>query len=218
MVHPMRAQYLCTTSQAKKVTVLVWLLACLLALPTAVARVHLPVQDGSKFYCILDWDRPWLFQSHQIYLLVTVLLVPGTMMVVSYISIICQLHRINIERRSLSINTAIPLAYKYHSSKVEKYPGPAVSPSTDLTSRQTGQTVTETSEFITTSPDSIKITDTQIVEEFDDGKPRKCWSILSYRDKNSRSQSVIIKQTKHKQRRLSDFIGLSKVTNYHLTI
>ena len=55
----MKAQYLCTTSQAKKVTVLVWLLASLLALPTAVARVHLPVQDGSKFYCILDWDRPW---------------------------------------------------------------------------------------------------------------------------------------------------------------
>ena len=73
----MKAQYLCTTSQAKKVTVLVWLLASLLALPTAVARVHLPVQDGSKFYCILDWDRPWLLQSHQIYLLVTVLLVPG---------------------------------------------------------------------------------------------------------------------------------------------
>ena len=123
-------------------------------------------------------------------------------MVVSYISIICQLHRINIERRSLTINTAIPLTYKYHSSKVE---------TTDQTSRQTGQTLSETTEFITTSPDSIKITETQIVEEFDDGKPRKCWSILSYREKNSRSQSVIIKQTKHEQRRLSDFIGLSKV-------
>ena len=208
VVHPMRAQYLCTTSQAKKVTVLVWLLASCLALPTAVARVHLPVQDGSKFYCIPDWDRPWLFKSHEIYLLVTVLVVPGTMMVVSYLSIICQLHRINIERRSLTINTALPLAYKYHSSKVEKYQGP----STDLTSRQTGQTVSESTEFITTSPDSLKITEAQIVEEFDDGKPRKCWSILSYRDKNSRSQSVIIKQTKTQQRRLSDFIGLSKVT------
>ena len=41
------------------------------------AQVHLPVHDGSKYYCILDWDRPWLFQSHEIYLLVTVLLVPG---------------------------------------------------------------------------------------------------------------------------------------------
>ena len=143
--------------------------------------------------------------------LTSTLLLGRTMMVVSYISIICQLHRINIERRSLAINTAIPLAYKYHSSKVEKYQGPSGSPSTDLTSRQTGQTVSETTEFLTTSPDSIKITETQIVEEFDDGKPRKCWSILSYREKNSRSQSVIIKHTKHEQRRLSDFIGLSKV-------
>ena len=135
------------------------------------------------------------------------------MMVVSYISIICQLHRINIERRSLTINTAIPLTYKYHSSKVEKYQAASGSPSTDLTSRQTGPSLSETTEFIntSTSPDSIKISETQIVEEFDHGKPRKCWSILSYRDKNSRSQSVIIKQTKHKQRRLSDFIGLSKV-------
>ena len=135
-------------------------------------------------------------------------------MVVSYISIICQLHRINIERRNLTINTAIPLAYKYHSSKVEKYQEASGSQSADLTSRQTGQTLCETTEFITTSPDSMKISETEIVEEFDEGKPRKCWSILSYRDKNSRSQSVIIKQTKHKQRRLSDFIGLSKVTFY----
>ena len=77
VVHPMKAQYMCTTSQAKKVTVMVWLLASLLALPTSVARVHLPVHDGSKFYCVLDWDRPWLFQSHELYLLGVVLLVPG---------------------------------------------------------------------------------------------------------------------------------------------
>ena len=35
----MRAQYLCTTSQAKKVTCLVWVLAALLALPTGMVRV-----------------------------------------------------------------------------------------------------------------------------------------------------------------------------------
>ena len=35
------------------------------------------MHDGSKYYCILDWDRPWLFQSHELYLLVAVLLVPG---------------------------------------------------------------------------------------------------------------------------------------------
>ena len=34
----MKAQYLCTTSQAKKVTILVWLLALLLAIPTAIVR------------------------------------------------------------------------------------------------------------------------------------------------------------------------------------
>ena len=35
----MKAQYLCTTSQAKKVTILVWLLAVILSLPTAIVYV-----------------------------------------------------------------------------------------------------------------------------------------------------------------------------------
>ena len=132
------------------------------------------------------------------------------MMMVSYISIICQLHRINIERRSLTINTALPLTYKYHSSKVEKSEGGQASPSNSVLVGQTVTEATETTEA-TSFQDSIKITETELVEEFDDGRPRKCWSMLSYRDKQTRSQSVIIKQKKQKQRRLSDFIGLSKV-------
>ena len=40
VVHPMKAQYLCTTSQAKKVTILVWLLALVLAIPTAIVRYY----------------------------------------------------------------------------------------------------------------------------------------------------------------------------------
>ena len=39
VVHPMKAQYLCTTSQAKKVTILVWLMAVILSLPTAIVYV-----------------------------------------------------------------------------------------------------------------------------------------------------------------------------------
>ena len=37
----MKAQYLCTTSQAKKVTLLVWVMSALLAVPTAVVRVRI---------------------------------------------------------------------------------------------------------------------------------------------------------------------------------
>ena len=43
VVHPMKAQYLCTTSQAKKVTILVWLLAVILSLPTAIVYVSIMV-------------------------------------------------------------------------------------------------------------------------------------------------------------------------------
>ena len=48
VVHPMKAQYLCTTSQAKKVTILVWLLAVILSLPTAIVYVSI------LKYCRLD--------------------------------------------------------------------------------------------------------------------------------------------------------------------
>ena len=41
VVHPMRAQYLCTTSQAKKVTCLVWVVAAILAVPTGITRVSI---------------------------------------------------------------------------------------------------------------------------------------------------------------------------------
>ena len=48
VVHPMKAQYLCTTSQAKKVTILVWLLAVILSLPTAFVYVSI------YKYCQID--------------------------------------------------------------------------------------------------------------------------------------------------------------------
>ena len=41
VVHPMRAQYMCTTSQAKKVSILVWIMSAMLAVPTAIVRVSI---------------------------------------------------------------------------------------------------------------------------------------------------------------------------------
>ena len=66
-------------------------------------------------------------------------LLTRTLVLFSYISTICQLHRVNIERRSLFINTAIPLVYKYPSSKVMKYQEASGSQSADLTSRHTAE-------------------------------------------------------------------------------
>ena len=118
-------------------------------------------------------------------------------MVVSYVSIICQLHRINIERRSLTVNTALPLTYK--SSRLEKCEALGSS------SVQPGQTPaqsTETSEFTTISREA----ETEIVEEFVQGTSKKSWPVLSYR-----SHSMMVKKNTDRQRRLSDFIGLAKV-------
>ena len=78
VVHPMRAQYLCTTSQAKNVTMLVWVMSALLAVPTGIVRVNLPVGERvPSFWCVPDWDQPWLFRTHEIYLMVVILVIPG---------------------------------------------------------------------------------------------------------------------------------------------
>ena len=78
VVHPMRAQYLCTTSQAKKVTIMVWIMSAMLAVPTAIVRVNLSVGVRvPAHWCVLDWDRPWLFRIHELYVMVAILIVPG---------------------------------------------------------------------------------------------------------------------------------------------
>ena len=70
-------------NQARRVCYLLWLLAALLSAPTLVARVYVEVckykdkdkgEDKTKkkslqvgervtaYWCILDWDRPWLWR------------------------------------------------------------------------------------------------------------------------------------------------------------
>lgn len=126
-------------------------------------------------------------------------------MVVSYISIICQLHRINIERRNLTLTTALPLTYK--SARLDKVEGGPASSSTQGHNLET----TETTEFSSRQGDSIKVTETEMVEQLDDGRPNRCWSMLNYRERKTRSQSVMVKKTRERQRRLSDCIGLAEV-------
>ena len=92
--HILHQTYRKSVCQAKKVTKGLWLLAAVLSLPTAYARVNMEVIDRYKkmgFYpsqlkvgervkahwCVLDWDRPWLWRSHELYLLVTILVLPG---------------------------------------------------------------------------------------------------------------------------------------------
>ena len=29
------------------------------------------------YWCVLDWDRPWLFRLHELYVMVAILIVPG---------------------------------------------------------------------------------------------------------------------------------------------
>ena len=53
-------------------------MSALLAVPTGIVRVNLPVGERfPSFWCIPDWDQPWLFRTHEIYLMVVILVIPG---------------------------------------------------------------------------------------------------------------------------------------------
>ncbi|XP_049790292.1 gastrin/cholecystokinin type B receptor-like [Schistocerca nitens] len=88
IVHPMRAKYICTISQARKIILGIWCASFLLALPAIFVQIHLPV--GLKvqaFWCVRDWEHEALWRLHELYMLVLILVVPTCIMAAAYTSI-----------------------------------------------------------------------------------------------------------------------------------
>ncbi|XP_047120148.1 pyroglutamylated RF-amide peptide receptor-like [Schistocerca piceifrons] len=88
IVHPMRAKYICTISQARKIILGIWCASFLLAFPAIFVQIHLPV--GLKvqaFWCVRDWEHEALWRLHELYMLVLILVVPTCIMAAAYTSI-----------------------------------------------------------------------------------------------------------------------------------
>ena len=58
IVHPLKAQYLCTMSKAKKTVVITWILAFLLAIPIIVVQV--------SFFYTQNMSYKYLFLAQKI--------------------------------------------------------------------------------------------------------------------------------------------------------
>lgn len=101
IVHPMRAKYICTLSQARKIIISIWLLSALMACPTLLVQILLPVGERFKaFWCVRNWESRALWHYHEIYMLVLVLVVPALIMMVAYTLICWEVWRV-MEKRSL---------------------------------------------------------------------------------------------------------------------
>ncbi|XP_050734737.1 QRFP-like peptide receptor isoform X2 [Eriocheir sinensis] len=88
IVYPMRAQYRCTISQAKRLCVGLWLLSLLLASPVILMQVHMEVGSRVRaFWCVRDWDSPRLWRGYETYMMAVVLLLPASVMAAAYTAI-----------------------------------------------------------------------------------------------------------------------------------
>ncbi|XP_008482465.1 gastrin/cholecystokinin type B receptor-like [Diaphorina citri] len=95
IMYPMKAKYICTMSQTKKTIAAIWLISAILAAPILLVQILLPV--GVKiqaFWCVRNLDNLLLWRIYEVYMLLVILVVPTTIMTVTYSTIALEIHRI----------------------------------------------------------------------------------------------------------------------------
>ncbi|XP_026675318.1 QRFP-like peptide receptor isoform X3 [Ceratina calcarata] len=95
IVHPMKAQYTCTISQARKIVIITWVASFLLGIPMIFTQTHKEV--GLRiiaYWCVRDSDAGLLWRAHEVYMLVLVLVLPLTIMIFCYTAICWEIWRV----------------------------------------------------------------------------------------------------------------------------
>ncbi|XP_012270260.1 QRFP-like peptide receptor [Orussus abietinus] len=128
IVHPMRAQYTCTISQARRIVTMTWVLSFLLAIPIVFTQTHKEVgQRYLAYWCVRDSDSETLWRLHEVYMLLLVLVVPLIVMAFCYTAICWEIWRVMkrryhmTSRRALNPNCndaeCIPMNQRHSSSR-----------------------------------------------------------------------------------------------------
>ncbi|KAK0076159.1 hypothetical protein PV326_011022, partial [Microctonus aethiopoides] len=108
IVHPMRAQYTCTISQARRIVVVTWVAAFLLAIPMLFTQIHKPVGERiHAYWCVRDWDWLLLWRLHEVYMLLLVLVVPLVVMAFCYTAICWEIWRVMKRRYHMTSRHAL---------------------------------------------------------------------------------------------------------------
>ncbi|XP_014469814.1 PREDICTED: pyroglutamylated RFamide peptide receptor-like isoform X4 [Dinoponera quadriceps] len=117
IVHPMRAQYTCTISQARKIVIITWIAAFLLGIPIVFTQMHRQV--GLRFiayWCVRDSEAGLLWQIHEVYMLLLVLVLPLAIMAFCYTTICWEIWRVMKRRYHLTSRHAL------HPNNMESIP------------------------------------------------------------------------------------------------
>ncbi|TRY73004.1 hypothetical protein TCAL_09110 [Tigriopus californicus] len=109
IVHPLKSQYLCTISKAKKTILVAWIAAFFLAIPVLFAQIHLEVGVRYKAYwCVRDIDNPAKWRAQELYLLLIILVIPSVVMSFCYGKIIREVCQVVRQRSNLTQNYGKP--------------------------------------------------------------------------------------------------------------
>ncbi|XP_046673377.1 gastrin/cholecystokinin type B receptor-like isoform X2 [Homalodisca vitripennis] len=108
IVHPMKAKYICTISQAKKIILSTWVASVLLAMPTLHIQVHMEVGHYFKaYYCSLDYDNRPHLQLYMVYMLFLIFIIPTTVMLVTYSTICWEIRQVMKQRHHMVIKMLV---------------------------------------------------------------------------------------------------------------
>ncbi|XP_066597549.1 QRFP-like peptide receptor [Prorops nasuta] len=108
IVHPMRAQYTCTISQARRIVIITWIASFLLGIPMLFTQRHKEV--GLRvvaYWCVRDWDSELLWRVHEVYMLVLVLVLPLAVMAFCYTAICWEIWRVMKRRYHMTSRHAL---------------------------------------------------------------------------------------------------------------
>lgn len=108
IVHPMRAQYTCTISQARKIVIITWIASFLLGIPMIFTQTHKKV--GVRliaYWCVRDSEAGLLWRFHEVYMLVVVLILPLIIMAFCYATICWEIWRVMKRRYHMTSRHAL---------------------------------------------------------------------------------------------------------------
>ncbi|KYQ58994.1 Pyroglutamylated RFamide peptide receptor [Trachymyrmex zeteki] len=108
IVHPMRAQYICTISQARKIVIITWIAAFLLGIPMTFTQTHKEVGVRRiAYWCVRNSEAGLLWKSHEVYMLIVVLVLPLIIMAFCYTSICWEIWRVMKRRYHMTSRHAL---------------------------------------------------------------------------------------------------------------
>ncbi|XP_076352629.1 QRFP-like peptide receptor [Tachypleus tridentatus] len=104
IIHPVRSRYMCTTGQARRIIIAIWILSLVFAVPIVFVQIHLEVGVRIQAYwCVRDWQSPIMWRSYEVYMLFLILVVPSGVMCYTYTRICHQLWIVVKERADMTL-------------------------------------------------------------------------------------------------------------------